>query len=659
MFEKEYIMIVQKSIQKKIPCFAISALLLLLVGMPSQAGVQDVKQKKKEEKKEKPVQITEEILVVGKAPKEIPLATVSVLESAQIEGIKPRDLSDVIKYVSGSMATFGDKDTHTLKLRGMDARRIVLLVDGIPVYEPYFSTFDLKTISAGGIDSLQVTKGPSSVLYGPNTLGGLVNVITRRPGQDPFLSLSGSYGGKNTRSVGLDTSFSWKRLAFAASALYQDSEGYMYRDNSAGRTERDNSDYERLNLYAKLYFTPDDSTEIMINGAIYQSAYGMPAALSVQRARYWRFPTWDRSTLNIGGFTSLGGTSVLRFRAFSVNYKNTLDWFDDTEMTELRSQSTYDNSVYGFFTMADIPVVPINTIKASFLFQKDVARIQDDSGLPWETVDQGTVSVGIEDHLSIGDRWKLIGGVSLDSIDKFTEGKNNTSLNPLVGLKFTPREDLDFHLSLARKSKFPSMRSLYSPSSGNPDLLSESGRSIEFSTAYRGDVFLAATVFFNSFKDFIDSVRLPDGTRRYFNVGEVRIHGIEIQVQKWVEWGSVNLNYMYLNHRNVTENRPLDAQPDHNLNFDASLFFFEGFRIGLYGLFGSKSWWYNFSSAELLAIPSYFNMDAVASYSLGDRSEVFIKLSNVFDSSFYTEPGFPWRGRYLEAGFRTDVLGQR
>lgn len=649
-------MISQNFISKKIPAFALFAFVMVLVCISSPADVQDVKQKKKEEKKEKPVQITEEILVVGKKPKEIPLATVSILESTQIEGIKPRDLSDVIKHVPGSMVTFGDKDTYTLKLRGMDARRIVLLVDGIPVYEPYFSTFDLKTISAGGIDTLQVTKGPSSVLYGPNTLGGLVNVITRRPGQDPFLSLSGSYGNKNTRSAGLDTSFSWKRLAFAASALYQDSEGYLYKDDTGGRTERYNSDYERLNLNAKLYFTPNDSTEIMINGGIYQSAYGMPAALSVQRARYWRFPKWDRSTLNIGGFTSLGGTSVLRFRAFSVNYKNTLDWFENTEMTELRSQSTYDNSVYGFFAMADVPVVPSNTLKASFLFQKDVARIQDDPGLPWETYDQGTVSVGIEDHLSIADKWKLIGGISLDSIDKFTVGKNNTSLNPLVGLKFTPREELDFHLSLARKSRFPSMRSLYSSSSGNPDLLSESGRSVELSAAYKSAIFLTGTIFFNSFKDFIDSVRLPDGTRLYVNVGRARINGFEVQAQKTAAWGSVSIGYTYLDQRNVSENRPLDAQPGHNLNFDASLFPFQGFRIGFYGLYGSRSWWYDFSADTVLTIPSYFNMDAVASYSLRDGYEIFIKLSNVFNSYFYTEPGFPWRGRYFEVGFRADFL---
>lgn len=98
----------------------------------------------------------------------------------------------------------------------------------MPVYEPYFATFDLKTISAGGIDSVQVTRGPSSVLSGPNTLGGLINVITKRPAAQPCLSLTGSYGDRSTIGVGGDGSYAWRSFSLAASALYQASDGFNY-----------------------------------------------------------------------------------------------------------------------------------------------------------------------------------------------------------------------------------------------------------------------------------------------------------------------------------------------------------------------------------------------------------------------------------------------
>ncbi len=409
------------------PRSAIIPLLLfltILVFGPSMLPAQEAQENQKaKEKREKPAKITEEILVIGRSPKDVPLATVSTVVSTDIDKLKPRDISDVLKFIPGSIVTFGDKDTYTLKLRGIGANRIALLVDGVPVYEPYFSTFDLKTVSSGGIDTIQVTKGPSSVLYGPNTLGGLVNVITKRPTAEPSLSLTGSYGDKDTKGLGLDGSCAWKRFALSAGALYQGSDGFFYPEPDGGQLIRNNSDFKRLNLNAKLYYTPSSSTEIMVNGGLYQSEYGMPPALFTQRARFWRFPKWDRSTLNLGGFTSLGGDAVLRFRAFTVNYINTLDWFNDPAMTDLDSSSTYDNTSYGGFALAEVPAGDMNTVKASLLYQKDIARIQDDTGLPWDRFDQGTVSAGVEDHFSLTDQWKIIGGLSLDYIDKFAGGR--------------------------------------------------------------------------------------------------------------------------------------------------------------------------------------------------------------------------------------------
>ena len=618
---------------------------------------QETQEEKAKTEQEKQAKIVEEILVVGKAPKDIPLATVTTVVATEIERLKPRDLADVLKFIPGAMVTFGDKDTYSLKLRGIGSNRIALFVDGVPVYEPYFSTFDLKTVSAGGMDTVQVTKGPSSVLYGPNTLGGIVNVITRRPSEEPRLSLQQSYGNADTFSLGADGSARWDRFSLAANVLYQKSDGFYYPDPEQNRTFRTNSDYERLNVNTKLYYTPSDKTEIMVNGGIYQSEYGMPAALFTQRARYWRFPKWDRSTLNAGGFTSLGGDAVLRFRAFYVNYYNTLDQYNDPEMTDLSFESTYDNDVTGGFALADIPTGDRNTVKASLLYQRDIARTQDDVGLPWARYSQGTTSVGLEDHFAVSDQWKIIGGLSLDYLDKYEPGEHNTSLNPLIGVKFTPSDALDFHVSFARKSRFPSMRALYSESSGNPNLLSESGTSFEFATTWSGPVYVTGSVFFNRFRNFIDTVRLPDGTRLYRNVGRAHIYGFEVQVQKSASWLDATANYTYLDHRNDTDGRPLDAQPDHNLNFDLTFYPVEGLRIGYYGLLGSKSWWWNSSGAgSLLEIPRYFNLDIILGYKLGERYEVFFRLGNIFDHYFYTEPGFPWRGRYVEVGLNLDVL---
>jgi iron complex outermembrane receptor protein len=380
----------------------------------------------------------------------------------------------------------------------------------------------------------------------------------------------------------------------------------------------------------------------------------MPPALSVQRARYWRFKDWNRTSFNAGGFTSLGDRSTLRFRAFYIGYWNTLDQWRDAAMTIRQFESTFDNEVYGVFGLADLAAGAGNALKFSLYFQKDVARQQDDVGLPWLEYDQSTFSAGLEDHFDLNDRWKLIGGLSLDHIAKYTGG-GTTKLNPLVGVKFTPTADLDLHASASLKSKFPSMRSMYSSSSGNPDLVSEQGTCYELGASYNRRVLVSGAVFDYEFKNLIDSIRLDDGTRRYWNIGRAYIRGAELQVQKTWRRLSLLANYTYLDHRNESDDRPLDALSGHSLNFDITAMPAGRLRLTALGLYGSKSYWFDSSTNKVLEIPSYFSLDAVAAYDFR-ICEVFIKATNLFNAAFYTEPGFPWRGRFFEIGARLPVF---
>ncbi|MFZ2055773.1 MAG: TonB-dependent receptor [Candidatus Aminicenantales bacterium] len=638
--------------QTRLHALLLSITLGLALSFPGWS--QEKTKEEEADKKAQETKITEEIIVVGRAPRQLPVATVTTVTTTQIDERRPLDLAEAIRYAPGVMVTFGDKDTYTLKLRGMDAKRIALLLDGVPEVEPYYSTFDLKTITAAGIDSLQITKGPSSVLYGPNTLGGIVNVITRRPGPEPRLVLTGTYGEHATRGVVLDGGAQWKKFALAGSASYQDSNAFDFPGETGEDVLRSNSDYERFNLTAKLYYTPSDRTEIMINGGIYRSDYGMPAALSVQRPRYWRFKDWDRISFNAGGFTALGERSTLRFRAFYIGYKNTLLQWRDPEMTIRQFESTFDNEVYGGFGLADLWAGAGNSLKLSLYFQRDIARTQDDVGLAWDEFDQSTMSAGLEDHFDLNDRWRLIGGLSLDYIAKF-RGGSTTKLNPLLGIKFSPADYLDFHASYSLKSKFPSMRSMYSSSSGNPDLVSEQGGCFEVGGSFNRGVLMSGAVFATDFKNLIDSVRLPDGTRLYWNIGRAHINGAELQIQKAWRWLSLLVNYTYLDHRNESDDRPLDALSDHSLNFDVTATPISRFRLTILGLYGSKSFWYDSGTEEVLGVPSYFSLDAVAAYDLR-VCQVFLKATNIFNAAFYSEPGFPWRGRYFEVGVRVPIF---
>lgn len=115
---------------------------MMLLFSPYDLAFQEKKQTKKQEQKP----ITEEIVVEAERPKDVPLSTTSLIKKEKIEALQPRDFSDVLSYSSGTFVSSGSKNEFSQKIRGFETQQIVLLYYGIPIYEPFFNSFDLKTI---------------------------------------------------------------------------------------------------------------------------------------------------------------------------------------------------------------------------------------------------------------------------------------------------------------------------------------------------------------------------------------------------------------------------------------------------------------------------------------------------------------------------------
>lgn len=604
----------------------------------------------------KPQKITEEILVTSKAPRETLVSSVTIIETQLLEKKKPVDLAEAIKSSTGVYVTWGEKNEFNLRLRGMDSRRLALFLDGVPASEPFFSSFDLKTIDVASVQAIQITRGPASVLYGPNTLGGIVNVITGRPSAEPRLTLRASYGENRTRSLSLVAGQSWNRLAATATILLQDSAGFYYSDRS-NRKRRENSDYERLSLNAKLFYALSSRAEMLVQASFYSSTFGLPPSLTSTKPRYWRFKKWDRLALSTGGYADLGRKVTLRWRAYGMAYDNVLDSYREARMENLEFRSTYDNAVYGLFSLAELPVRANQTIRASCTLQEERARVQEDKHADWQNFRQRIMSAALEDHYRISASWLAIAGASFDHLNK-PQGSTSSKFNPLVGLKFSPEEAWEVHVSFSRKSRFPSMRSLYAPSFGNPDLTSESGNLWEIGFSRSVPFVFSGAIFFSHFRDMIESVRLPDGRRRFYNISQASIDGLEIQVSQSSDAIQMDLSYTYLHHKNKTENRPLDALPEHSFAFDFSFSPTSWLRATFSGLRASSATWFDPGTGALLPIPSYLDLSGVLSFFVA-QFEVFLKGSNLLNRGYFTEPGFPCRARTFEVGFKIDLFHEQ
>ncbi|MGD2295635.1 MAG: TonB-dependent receptor [Candidatus Aminicenantes bacterium] len=605
-------------------------------------------QDQEQEEKEKQKVITEEIVVESRLPRELPISTTYSIKKEQIEVWAPRDLSEVLSFASGTFVSAGSKNEFRLKIRGFEGQRIVLLYDGIPIYEPYFNSFDLKTLPAEIVENVKVVKGASSVLYGPNALGGVVNIITKRP-QPPSFSLRGMYDSNGGYSFAASGSVRWEGIIFLGSVDYNGSEGFRWKQNSEN-VRMDNSDYERRNVLGKIYFYPWQKQEILLELAHYSSEFGIPAAQEHYFPRYWRFKKWNRTQVNLGGTFTLFRKSSLKLRTYFVRHDNVLDAFADSGLTAMKWESTYANSSLGVFLIGTVPYITNNEVKFSLNFRDDNVRIQDDVGAEWKEFAHQTVSLGAENHFQFALRWKLVGGVSLDYLKKYT-GENKASLNPIVGIKFNPADFVDFHLTLSQKSRFPPMKSMYSLPYGNPDLRDERATSYEFGVSYEKGFHFNGAVFYNRIKDLIQIIRLPDGYNTNSNVGRARLFGFELGLQKALDWAEFSLNYTFLDGRNLEENRPLDLLPESQFNFAVNSVLPLDVKCSLWGLAVSR--------AEVrikdvvVSNPSYFVLNAMVSKRFTGFT-IFFKGENLLNRFYTTEPGYPMKSRTLAFGFRVN-----
>ena len=120
------------------------------------------------------------------AIKNIP-ARINLIERKQINSLPAHSIDELLTYIPGIQVSrpYGVLTSRsTVSLRGLGGKeqsRTLVLIDGIPVNKTDGGTVNWNLINNGNIERIEITKGPGSALYGGNAMGGVINVITRKP----------------------------------------------------------------------------------------------------------------------------------------------------------------------------------------------------------------------------------------------------------------------------------------------------------------------------------------------------------------------------------------------------------------------------------------------------------------------------------------------
>ncbi len=144
-----------------------------------------------------------------------------VITRADLEAAGPLSLAEVLQRRAGVevRATGGPGQPQSLFLRGAGSAQTLVLVDGMRVGSATVGTTSIENIPVEMIERIEVVKGPMSSLYGPDAIGGVVQIFTRGKGV-PHLFASASYGNaaEGRASAGLVAADDKTLISFAGGA---------------------------------------------------------------------------------------------------------------------------------------------------------------------------------------------------------------------------------------------------------------------------------------------------------------------------------------------------------------------------------------------------------------------------------------------------------
>jgi outer membrane receptor protein involved in Fe transport len=522
-----------------------------------------------------PVRAAESIVVTAsRTPQpdaEAPPSLV-VVTAKDLDATAAPTLDDALRLVPGfnlfrrTGSRVANPTSQGVSMRGLGpsgASRALVLVDGLPLNDPFGGWVYWGRVPGESIDRVEVLRGGASDLYGSAALGGVIQVLTRPASSRPDLSIEASLGNEGTREGSLSAggrAGEWGARVSAGGFL---TDGYVLVDEA----ERGAVD----TVAAARYATADLTLERSIPGG---RAFARGLFFGESRKNGTPLQTNDtRINQVVVGADSSGarrGQASVRLYASAQVYNQTFSAVAADRNSEalIRDQRVPAQDT-GFSAQWSRALGPRNTLVAG-LVGREVRGASDEavigSGITTSTVGAGgrerTASVFVEDLLRLRDRVHLTLGARLDDWRRYralstatpvsrpgppvvTEFKDErqSSFNPRATLLLNATRRLDLSLAGYRSFRGPTLNELYR-SFRVGDTVTRANASLRAERLYGGEIgarwrdpglTLSGTAFWTETRDPVANVTLSVTptliTRERRNLGRTRARGLELDAE--------------------------------------------------------------------------------------------------------------------------------
>ena len=217
------------------------------------------------EKKE-PIKLDEITVSANKMDeniKDVP-QSISIFDEVAIEEKEIKSVPEIIEYIPNLSSTFMYSDR--VNFRGINTsiftnnNPIVIYIDGVPHSSVY--AFDASILN---IERVEVLRGPQGVIYGKDSIGGVINIVTKKPSNDIEGYLGVEYGSNNFKQVSfnINGAIIKDQLFFGLNGLLGEDDGWQTNHNSKQDSNSNRQEFHKLN--ASLSYTPTDDFSIALS----------------------------------------------------------------------------------------------------------------------------------------------------------------------------------------------------------------------------------------------------------------------------------------------------------------------------------------------------------------------------------------------------------
>ncbi len=617
-----------------------------------------------------------EVVVSARKTGSEEVGTLSRVTAEDIRNSGARTLDEAIDLIPGVYVRIGNSGTPRVDIRGFRTRHVILLLDGIPFNSTYDGQFDPTSIPVENIAEIKVTTGAGSLLYGPGGNGGIINIITQK-GRDGVHGTAHVEAGSENAYIGRFTvsGAGDKFDAFLSGSLY-DKEGFPLSDDfhetayeDGGR--RKNSDFERKNLNANFGYSVSDRTMIGLSAGHQEGENGVPSVVNYDKDDpFTKKPKYDRLDDLDGNAFQLAFSHAAKSR-FSTRgwvYLNEQDlsenrYDDETYATQAAngaysSDSTsriFGANLQGSMDLNDLGFVTLALITETHDWEADGFEVDKKGNeLTFEEEEDFNVhTLSLEYGVSPVDKLDVVVGCGYHRMNKDEGGDENAS-SWLLGTGYDLFDKTRLKASYAHKIRFPSIRDLYDPGSGNRELEAEKTDHYEIgiTQGLSPDADVSLTLFRIDAESFIE--KDIDGISRNFE--DYRFSGVEIAGEaRLLDSLTLRASYTYLDSENESDNTEMDElqyRPKHKYGLETT--YAVDFGLMLHGdiLMVRDQYFYNDDSPRLKKSLDNFTLInlKISQLFFKNALEAYLGSDNILDENYEQSYGLPQAGRTVYGG---------